>query len=202
MATGLSPCDIQNAGGSPSAQSWQCARRVYFTVPRFAPLAVLMTGSCGQPWDNIHLLWTTVIVRRFTLHSETLSQIQINTKIHVFPCRVAHKSLSVKTLSQIQINIKIHVFPCCVGHKCISPSKLQTQGSSEHNSFTKTAWGSNKIYNHNQNPNNNRQAKPRHFTTLSQFHSFSQTTNLICLNLSFSYYFWSSKRTFSTRFPT
>jgi len=55
----------------------------------------------------------TDILRLFTLHLETLSRIQINTKINVFPCRVAHK--------------------------CISPSKIQTQGSSESKSFTKTA---------------------------------------------------------------
>jgi hypothetical protein len=117
---------------------------------KFAPLAVLMTGSCGQTWDNTHLLWTTVIVRRFTLYSDTLSQIQINTKINVFTCRVAHK--------------------------CISPSKIQMQGSSEYNSFTKTAWGSNNIYNHNHNW----QANPQDLSTRSQFHSFSQTPTLTC----------------------
>ena len=147
----LSPYRNHNSAGSPSAQSWQCARSVYFTIPRFAvetaPLAVFMTGSCGQPWDNAHLLWTTDILRLFALHLDTLTQIKINTKINVFPCRVAHK--------------------------CISPSKIQTQGYSESKSFTKTAWGSNKIYNHNHN----RQVKPRHLTKLSQFHTPFVLTN-------------------------
>jgi hypothetical protein len=128
-------------------------QKCLLTVPRFAvktaPLAALMTGSCGQPWDNTHLLWTTVTLRLSTLHPEILSQIQINTNINVFPYRVAHK--------------------------CMSQSKNQTQGSSESKSFTRTAWGSNKIHNHNHN----RQVKPRHLTRLSQLHTpFVPTNNI------------------------
>jgi len=133
-------------------------QKCLLTVPRFAvktaPLTVLMTGSCGQPWENTHLLWTTVILRLFTLNLEILSQ--------------------------IKINIKINVLPCCVAHKCIAPSKIQTQVSSESTSFTITAWGSNKIHNHYHN----RKVKPRHLTTLSQFH----TPFVLTINKPHTYY--------------
>jgi hypothetical protein len=69
---------------------------------------------------------------------------QLRAALRQYPLTLNHSHhtaihITLKRLSQIKINIKNHVFPCRVAHKRISLSKIQMQGSSEYNSFTKTA---------------------------------------------------------------